>query len=537
MKLFATLLNCKKNQIALWLIAFGFFTFFLPGCKSMSSLKTKKEQNLRINLRKEPTSLDPRKGSDMSDSQFHFMLFEGLLRLNPDMTLSLAQAASYTISPDGKIYTFHLKDSKWSDGKEVTAHDFEKSWKSILDPTFACRDAYLLYTVKHARAAKKGEIPLNDVGIHANDAKTLIVELEAPSPHFLQIVASPVLLPFPSHCASTSQFASNGPFKLKEWKFNREIIFEKNPTYLRANEVKLNHIFVEMIDREMSVLHMYTSGHFDLVGTPLSLFPAMLRQDLEKKKLLTIFPVAGTKFLSFNTARFPFHNVNIRRAFAYAINRTAIVEHITQLQEKAALNLIPPALLSQEAIPLFKDADHLKAQECLRKGLEELALEPRNLKDLPFIYVSNETNHTIAQQLQNDWLEVLGIQVSLEQTEFNLLHERSKKGEFAIGIFAWIAEYGDPMNILERFEDKTTHRNYSKWQHTGFNQLLTDAKNASSRDEYLRNLSAAESLLIDEMPLTGLYHDNFTFLIQPHVQGFAISPLGHIYFDKISLHR
>ena len=140
----------------------------------------KREQNLRINLRVEPVSLDPRKGNDMVASQLHFMLFEGLLRLNPDMTLSPAQAHSYDLSADGKIYTFHLRDAKWSDGTPVTAYDFEKSWKSLLDITFYSPDAYLLYAVKNAKRAKMGEISLQEVGIHSKNAKTLVVELERP---------------------------------------------------------------------------------------------------------------------------------------------------------------------------------------------------------------------------------------------------------------------------------------------------------------------------------------------------------------------
>src|SRR5579872_1863356 len=107
---------------------------FLGVCMFASCHKVDKpkQQTLRINFRKEPVSLDPRRGNDMVASQIHFMLFEGLLRLNPDMSLSPAQAKTYDISPDGKTYTFHLRNALWSDGTPVTAADFEKTWKSIL---------------------------------------------------------------------------------------------------------------------------------------------------------------------------------------------------------------------------------------------------------------------------------------------------------------------------------------------------------------------------------------------------------------------
>jgi oligopeptide transport system substrate-binding protein len=518
----------------------GVFMCAFMSCHRADPVRPQREQNVRINLRKEPISLDPRKGSDMVASQVQFMLFEGLLRLNPDMSLSPAQAESYELSPDCTTYTFHLRDTLWSDGTPVTAYDFEKAWKSILDPHFPSLDAYLLYPIKNAKRAKKGEVSLDQVGIHSKDAKTLTVALGAPAPYFLQVVASSVLLPIsagmeerdPHWASRAEQILSNGPFKLKEWKPHQEMIFEKNSLYHQADRVHLDHIFIDVIDRELAVLHMYTSGHFDLVGAPLSFFPAILLEDLEKKKLLTLFPVAATKFLAFNTAHSPFENRNIRRAFAYAIDRRTLVEQITHLDEIAALNIIPPILLSENSA-YFSDGDTEKARDYLHKGLMELGI--KELKEITFMYVASEKNHILAQELQQVWSRALDIDVALQQVEFKTLHERSKKGDFSIGLFAWVAEYGDPINILERFTDKTNHRNYPKWENSTYNTLLEQALQVPSRAHYLEKLKELERLLIDEMPLTCLFHENYAFLIHPHVRGFAVSPLGHIYFDRLSI--
>lgn len=512
-------------------------------CDKIDPSMNRAEQNLRINLKKEPVSLDPRKGNDMVAAQLHFMLFEGLLKLNPDLTLSPAQAKSYEISSDQKTYTFHLGETQWSDGTPVTAYDFEKSWKSLLNPVFPCPDAYLLFSIKNAKLAKKGEVPLYQVSITSKDAKTLVVELEFPAPYFLQALASSVLLPVnfqldckePDWADSSKNFVSNGPFVLKDWKLNQEIILEKNPRYREAQEVKLNRVSFEIIDNEATVLYLYSNGHFDLVGTPLSFIPSMIHHDPEKKKLMKSFPVATTKFLAFNTADFPFNNLHIRKAFAHAINRKDIVDHIAQLGQQEALTIVPPVLFSAHQPNLFADADFEKAQEFLQKGLEELQIKREDLNGIAFMYCSSAVNQSIAQELQNRWEEVLGVRVSLENIEFKNLHDRSKKGAFSIGLFAWLAYYSDPMNILERFQDKTSHRNYSKWQNETFNQILDKALMSSSQEEYLKKVKEAEQLLVEEMPITGLYHDNYVFLIQPHVRGFEISPLGHIYFDKISI--
>ena len=351
----------------------GFLLCAFMSCNKIKSRDTQHTQTLRINLKKDPVSLDPRKGNDMLASQVHFMLFEGLVCLNPDMSLSPAQAESYEISSDRKTYTFHLRDTLWSDGTPVTAYDFEKTWKSILDPKFSSPDTYLLYSIKNSKMAKKGEVPLDQVGIIAKDAKTLIVELEAPAPYFLQIVASSVLLPVnakmdkadPNWANRPEHVLSNGPFKLKSWKFNQEMTLEKNPLYHQANKVQLDHIFIDLsIEKWQSFTCMPAAILISLV--PLSPFPAMLIEDLEKKELLTYFPVANTKFLAFNTASGPFQNSNIRRAFAYAISRKTIVEQITKLNEKEALNIIPPVLLAEDSI-YFSDGDAAKAKEYLQK--------------------------------------------------------------------------------------------------------------------------------------------------------------------------
>jgi len=511
----------------------------------MSSSKTKPfhthgEKNLRICLGKEPVSLDPRKENDIVASQVQFMLFEGLLCLNPDMSLSHGQAESYEVSSDGKTYTFHLRDALWSDGTPVTAYDFEKSWKSLLDPDFPSPDAYLVSPIKNAKLVKAGKVSIDQIGITSKDAKTLIVELESPTPYFLQIVASSVLLPIntkleainPNWASHTESFFSNGPFQLKKWEFNQQLVLEKNPLYHKTKEVHLEHIFIDIIDRKMAVLHMHDNGYYDLVGSPLSFFSRELLEDPEKKKLLTFFPVATTKFLAFNTSSFPFQNTHIRRAFAYAISRKTLVEHITKLHEQEALNIIPPVLFPEDS-SYFSDGDISKAQDSLQKGLKELKID--HLGSITFMYVSSEPNHALAQELQQTWVKVLGIEVVLQQVEFKILHERSKKKDFSIGLFAWLADYSDPMSILDRFMDKTNHRNYPKWESGLYNRCLEEALKTSSPIHYMEKIKEAERILIDEMPFTCLFHENFVFLIHPHVQGFAISPLGHIYFDRISI--
>jgi oligopeptide transport system substrate-binding protein len=507
-------------------LCFVFFIFLICCSKNDRNLEMK-NFTLRTCLRIDPISLDPAKGNDMAVSQIHFMLYEGLYQLDPSATLLPAQAKSHDLSPDRKTYTFHLAETKWSDGTPVTAYDFERSWKRILDPEFPSPDAYLLYCVKNAKEAKKKECSSSEIAIHAQDAKTLIVELEYPTPCFLQITASSVLLP-----VHPNPNIFNGPFTLAKWDFNNEIVLDKNPNYRLANKVKLHHISLEIIDREMATLHMYASGHFDLIGAPLSFFPSILSQDLKQRDFVVSYPVATTKFLAFNTQLSFFSNANVRKAFSYAIDRHAITKNITQFNEKEAESLVPPLLLDFEPSSQ-KMAE--TAQIYLNKGLQELQLT--TCPPITFMYVSSEINHLLVQELQSRWASFLGVKVRLESVDYKILHERSEKGDFAIGLFALSAEYADPMNILERFQDKANHRNYSKWENQHYKDLLEKATMAVHRKDYDELIQKAAHLLAEEMPVAPLFHENYLFLMHPHVKGFAISPLGHIFFERLLIEK
>ena len=276
--------------------------------------RTGPSQTVHLNLKNEPATLDPRKGGDVISSHMHFLLFEGLVRLNPDGSITPAQAETFQITDEGKVYTFFLRDALWSNGTPVTAYDFEKSWKDILDPAFPSVNAHLLYPIKNAEAAKKGKVPLSEIGIVALDAKTLIVTLEKPTPYFLDLVSFCVF--FPVHAQNDREspewaqnagehFISNGPFVLKEWKHNNEIIVGRNPGYWDQTRIRGEEIHFSMIDNEMTALQMFENGQLDMIGEPLSPLPVDALPTLKKKGILQKFPVGGTTMITFNVDKAP----------------------------------------------------------------------------------------------------------------------------------------------------------------------------------------------------------------------------------------
>jgi oligopeptide transport system substrate-binding protein len=364
-----------------------------------SSSAPQKNAELRLNAYRDPLTLDPRKGSEMVGSALHFILFEGLMRLNPDGSLTPAQAQSVEISDDRLTYTFHLRGTKWSDGSDVTALDFEKAWKAILSPNFPAANAHLFACIKNGERAKAGKVLVDEVGIVAKDSQTLVVTLERPTPYFLELISFCVFFPMPHQKEDIEKdFVSNGPFTLKSWKKNNEIICKKNPLYWEAPLIGLDQIQISIVSNEATVLNMYEQGEIDMLGLGLSPIPNEVMARYLKRGLLKTYSSPGTTILSLNVSKPPFTNSNIRHALALAINRKEIVENVTQLGEEVATDVIPPCLRKKAPPSYFADHDVNAAKALFAKGCQEL-----NLKQFPtltYVYSSGSTNHQLAQVLQ-----------------------------------------------------------------------------------------------------------------------------------------
>jgi hypothetical protein len=209
-------------QYVIWILVLAPFLF---GCEKRTATYKPTKQELRMNLKSEPLSIDPRKPNDTISATFLLMCFDGLTRIGLDGLPHLSIAENIDISSDQKKYHIRLKETTWSDGHPLTAYDFEKTWKTMLDPSFPCEGASDLFILKNARAAKMKKCSVDEVGVQALDAHTLFIELDHPVPYFLSILSTHCFYAAPSHIISTypnwadkynAHYISNGPFLLKE---------------------------------------------------------------------------------------------------------------------------------------------------------------------------------------------------------------------------------------------------------------------------------------------------------------------------------
>ena len=320
----------KKKIFLLILTVFSLLLFLFtkpqPPCKTAHVL--------HLNIKEEPKTMDPRKGGEHYSSQMHFLFFEGLVKLYPDRSIKLAQAKSYDVSEDNLIYTFHLRDTVWSNNTPVTAYDFEQSWKDILKPDFPSMNAQLFSPIKNADAAKIGLVSLSEVGIKAIDAKTLVITLEKPTPYLLKLLAFCVFSPVniendrrnPNWMYDAGpNFLCNGPFLLEKWDHENQIIAKYNPNYRKTEDVHTSKIIFNVVQKDDITLEMFEKGLVDMIGDCLTSIPLEAIPALEKKWAIHRAPRTSSMIIAFNTDKAPFNHPKIRRAFGLAINREELI--------------------------------------------------------------------------------------------------------------------------------------------------------------------------------------------------------------------
>lgn len=493
---------------------------------------------LQIAIADDPFSLDPRVVRDLAGSSLMRMLFEGLMRTNLQGEIVPGTAKSYELSDDQKTYTFYLHSTTWSDGSPLTAEDFEQTWKSILSPAFPAPNAYQLYQIKGAKAAKQGIIPLDAVGIKALNPFTLVIELERPEPSFLEMVTCHFFFPVHHSMRTKSEkqqnnHIGNGPFKLQKWTRRSEVNLAKNDAYWDAKHVALNGICLQILD-EHTALQLFKAAQLDWAGSPLSTLPQDAIATLKQHNQLRVAAGAGTHWLRLNTSKAPFNDKKMRVAFALAIDRQAIVEHITQGNQQVATAIIPPSFgLSQQDD--YSGHDFKRAQLLFNEALADIKLLKSQLPPITLSYASNDRNHKIAQAIQQQWMKTFDIPILLNGNESQLQLDKVKTGHYQMSMGSWYADIQDPMNFLEIFKSKNNPTNQTFWDHEHYRTLLDQATLELSQQKRKHILAEAEKILIQEMPIIPLFHSAYNYLKSNRVENVFFSPLGYIDFKEAHL--
>lgn len=496
---------------------------------------------LRSNNSSEPGSLDPALAQGTHESWILENVFEGLMTFDENGELVPGMAESYEISEDGLTYTFKIRDGvTWSNGDPVTAEDFEYTWKRALDPELAADYAHILYYIKGAQAYNSGEGSRDDVAVKALDEKTLEVTLEAPTAYFLELTAFYTYFPVnknvvesnPDWAKDPETHVSNGPFKLVRWDHNAKIVLEKNESYYNADKIKLDGIELDIIEDQNTAWQKYEGGEYHiLVDVPTSVVAQLKAQNDPQ---LNIGNQIGTYYYNVNPDVKPFNNAKVRQALSMAIDRETITENITQGGQIPAEGVVPYGLKDEngnefrDGVGSLVEYDPDKAKQLFEEGLAEegMTLEEFNSGQFVILYNTSESHKKIAQAVQEMWRTTLGIEIGLENVEFQVKLDREKAGDYQISRGGWIGDYMDPMTILDLWWSESAF-NDVKYNNEEYDKLIAESKATDDQNIRMENMRNAEKMIMEDMAVIPIYFYTQPYVVKENVSGITYVPVRY----------
>jgi oligopeptide transport system substrate-binding protein len=505
-----------------------------------------REQILLFGNKAEPQDLDPHLIEGVGEHYIMMALLEGLVGEDPKTLMPVPGVAErWEISPDGKVYTFHLRpNAKWSNGEPLTAEDFVRSYRRVLTPSLGSRYAYMLHQLKNAKAFNEGKITdPTQLGARAIDPRTLELTLECPTAYLLNVMANhyiwwPVHLPTiekhgdpyrrGNRWTRAENHLGNGPFVLTEWKPNNVIRVRKNTNYWDAVSVRLNGIDFLPIESVDSEERTFRAGQLHRTEElPNAKIDAYKR---EHPELLRLDPYLATYFYRLNVTHPALTDKRVRHALSQAIDRQAIVETVTRAGQKPAFALTPPNTKGytpraqvkfdiEGAKKLLAEAGHPGGQ-----GLPPIEIH----------YNTSENHRAIAETVQQMWKKNLGIDATLRNEEWKVYLDSQAHTNYMASRSGWTGDYPDPNTFLDTFLSYSGN-NRTGWKNAEYDRLLNEAACTVDEAQRYELFQQAEAILLDELPLIPIYYYTRAYLLHPAVKNWHPTFLDHHPYKHVYL--
>ena len=561
----------KKRLVSVVLVA-AFAFSMLAGCGSDNSASNDNNKtsadaeqtatndgdgfNITVNFASEPMTMDPALNSAVDGSVMANHLFEGLMKWEStgeevegsegtcdSAKLTYGQAESYdkTTNDDGTVtYTFHLRDGiKWSDGKDVTAGDFEYSWKRLVSPDTAADYNYMLDCVVNANEIMAGEKDPSELAVKAVDDKTFEVTLTTDLPYFEELCAFPAMMPVRQDIIEAngdqwtfdpSTYISNGPYKLTEWTHNSQIVMAKNENYYDYANLGPDTITFKLMDDSNAMLSDY------IQEAPQAELPNLIASGDMK-----IVDYLGTYYVCFQTQKAPFDNPKVREAFTLAVDRNYIVEKVTQSGQVEAGAYVPSGISDAEEGSDFrknggdyydptKDAYEANCEKARQLLAEAGYPNGEGFPVVEYLYNTNDAHKAVAEALQNMWEQELGVTVTLNNQEWNAFLQTRKDGDFSIARNGWISDYNDPVSFLDMWVTGGGN-NDAHYSNPDYDNLISQAKAESDPAARMKLLHQAEDILVgQDYVVDPLYFYTQKYMLRDGIEGMYYTPLGYFFF-------
>ena len=499
-------------------------------------------QEMTFALQNEPDGIDPSVTNNSFASPFLANCFEGLVTYDTTTgSLIGGDAESWTISDDGTVYTFTLRDGlKWSDGSPLTAKDYLYTFKRILTPATTAQYVSMLTDyIAGAQEYYDGTGTDETLGVKAPDDKTLVITLKEATPYYIDILTMWTFSPVQQATveangdqwtASPATYVCNGPFMISEMNMGESVVLVKNPEYYDAAKVSLDKITFRYITDMSTALLAFESGEIDGSRSfPSSDFARLKADDAG----IVSVPSYGTVFYNFNCSKAPFDNALVRKAFNLAIDRTSLINDVVQIPAEPAYSFIAPGYVvdgkdfvdGRSTFELSATADVAAAQAALTEagypngeGFPEITLS----------YYTNDTVKKVVEALAEMLQTNLNIKINISNEEWAIYYPNVQAGNFDLCAMGWSADYLHPMTFLPLLKTGDIN-NLGKYSNPDYDALVAKAQKEVDPAKAMTIMQDADNLASAQYPMLNLYYKANMMLMKSYVQGYYLNASDMLY--------
>jgi len=479
-------------------------------------------------------TLDPHKAATFAETEILIDLFEGLVTLDALGRPIPGAAESWTVSPDGLVYTFQLRDgARWSNGEQVKASDFVASFRRLFDPATNATEDGPLQVIRNAALIKQGMAKADTLGVAAPDVQTLEITLDQPTPTLPLRLARPAA--FPVNVASikklgadfgkTGKIVSNGPFRIGAVDAKDGYMLLKNDSFRTAGAIALDGVVYRPFEEAGECVAAFAAAEVaSCDDVPVE---ALAELKAEFGPALRIAPYAGTYYYAFNLSRKPFDDVRIRRALAMAIDRQALAQEAWSGGMVTSDSLVPAGLSlapadAAEPLGARRDAARKLLAEAGygggKPGAKTLTVEIR--------VGTGAAHEKTARLVAEDW-KAIGVEATIvTQTNADHFRRLADRGEFDVARAGWIVDEADPADMLRLLRSDNERFNYSGYDNPAFDSLLDRA--AVEADPLRRQtlIAEAEAIVARDEPVVPLLGYASLSLVSPQLKGWQANPIN-----------
>ncbi len=477
----------------------------------------------------EPLTLDPSKSQNVWEGNIQYDLFVGLTQWNARGEVVPGMATSWEVSPDGLIWTFHLRDAQWSDDVPVTAGDFVFALQRLENPATASPTAYLFYPIAGAEAVNEGKAALATIGARALDPHTLQLTLTHPAPYLPLLLVHTSALPLPAHVIQRwgdawldpAHIVSNGPYVLKSWQIGQRVLLARNPRFWDNGSVCFDQISYYPTADAVTGERLVQSGEYDLNYTFSLPRTRYLRQHMPA--YVHGVPYLAIWYLSMNQRVAKLQDKRVRLALSLGIDREFLADKLMGHAPQALYSFTPPGLLdyTPAAAPAWSHWPFARRQAAARALLRQAGYGPEHPLQLEFKY--GETAKISATALQADW-RAIGVDASLAPEETQILYADLNAGNFEIAWDGWAMDYDDPMTFLELLATQTGSQNHSHYSSPRYDALLSQSDQQRDLHKRAQILAQAEAVALDDVAVAPIITDAARYLVNPDITGWVDNP-------------